>query len=277
MEQVSSTSAYRFLKRSLDLRSTGGGDSDSDTSPKESTDIAPIPDCLAVDGDDVITPQATILKEIIGNRLIDPSNDDKFIRTTARTVKLSKLKAFYENEDDNVLSLLGRRHNIKIDEEYTLKMGVGKIYMETGTSMIDFHLTVGGCLGFSPLLPNARSDHQFCLHLDLHKQYRDFKGKNAMLGFDPTGRMLYIGRCRNEDVFLAMAPNQFLKGHFAPTRAGYSKGTSVMSTRHYRQMIMMLAKFLAKVSELSFFNSGEVYEQSLDSASPNFSRITDVM
>jgi hypothetical protein len=108
--------------------------------------------------------------------------------------------------------------------------------------------------------------------MDLHQPYREFKGKNVMLGFDPTGRMLYIGRCRicsrNEDVFLAMAPNQFLEGHFTPTRAGYSKGSSVMSTRHYRQTIMMLAKFLAKVSELSFFNSREVYEQSLDSASP---------
>jgi hypothetical protein len=183
----------------------------------------------------------------------------------------------YENRDSNVLSLLATRHRVRIDEDYTLKMGIGKIIMDTSSSMIDYQLTVGNCLGLSPLLPNARSDHQFCLTMDLHMQYRDFKGKNAMLGFDATGRMLFIGRCRNEDVFLAMAPNEFLEGHFTPTRAGYSKGSTVMSTRHYRQTVMMLAKFLAKVPELSFFNVGEVYEQSLDSASPNFSRITDVM
>ena len=253
-------------------------DSDESRRPEESTDFAPIPDWLVVDSDDdTITPQGDLLREIIANSLIDPSNDDKFINTRPRTLKLSKLRALYESEDNNAISLLGTRHRIQIDEEYTLKMGVGKIYMNTGTSMIDFHLTVGGCLGLSPLLPNARSHVQFCLYMDLHQPYREFKGKNTMLGFDPTGRMLYIGRCRNEDVFLVMAPNQFLEGHFTPTRAGYSKGLSVMSTRHYRQTIMMLAKFLAKVSELSFFNSREVYEQSLDSASPCFSRITDVM
>jgi hypothetical protein len=261
-------------ERSLDLRSTS--DSDSDTA-KESTDIAPIPDCLALDPNDAITPQSDILKEIIANSLTDASNEDKFVQTRRRSLKLSKLRALYEDEDDNVLSLLGTRHRIKIDEEYMLKMGVGKIHMDTTSSMIDFHVTVGGCLGLSPLLPNARSDHQFCLYMDLHQPYKDFKGKNALLGFDPTGRMLYLGRCRNEEVFLAMAPNQFLKGHFTPTRAGYSKGLSVMSTRHYRQMIMMLAEFLAKVSELSFFNAGEVHEQSLDSASPDFVQITDIM
>lgn len=260
--------------RSLDLRPSDDSDRDE---PKESTEIAPIPDCLVADPDDALTPQADILREIIGNSCIDSSNDDEFMRTRARTLKLSKLRSLYENKDENVLSLLGTRHHIKIDEDYTLKMGVGKIYMDTTSSMIDFHLTVGGCLGLSPLLPNSRSHHQFCLSMDLHQQYRDFKGKSAMLGFDPTGRMLYIGQCRNEDVFLAMAPNRFLEGHFTPTRAGYSKGSSVMSTCHYRQTIMMLATFLAKVPELSFFNVGEVYDQSLDSPSPNFSRVTDVM
>jgi hypothetical protein len=68
-----------------------------------------------------------------------------------------------------------------------------------------------------------------------------------MLGFDPAGRMLYIGQCNNEDIFLAMAPNAFLNGYITPSPAGRSSGTSTMSARHYRQAIMMLVYFLAKI------------------------------
>ena len=241
--------------------------------PKAPTDIAVIPDELAIDPDDKLTPQSDILNEIIGTA--DDSNlEDKFVHMVARKLKLSKLKAMYESKDENVLSLLKHRHRIHIDEEFTLEMGLGKIRMDTKSSMIDYHLTVGNCMGFSPLLPNARSDPHFCFEMDLKMPCRDFKGKNGMLGFDPAGKMLYVGRCRNEDVYLAMAPNEFLRGYFTPVRAGYSTGESVMSTRHYRQTVIMIAHFLELVPELAFFNPANGYDQSLDSASTDFARIT---
>ena len=60
--------------------------------------------------------------------------------------------------------------------------------------MIDYHLTVTNLVRFLSILPNAESSHTFEFEMDLKKLYRDFKGKHAMLGFDPTGRMLYVGR-----------------------------------------------------------------------------------
>jgi hypothetical protein len=194
-----------------------------------------------------------------------------------RPIKLSKLKAFYDNKDTNVLSLLATRHEVVIDDGFRLKMGAGQIRMNTRSSMIDYHLTVANCVGFSPLLPNLLADHHFCFDLNLKLPIKDFKVKNAMLGFDPAGCMLYLGHCRNEDVFLAMVPNEFLQGHFTPTRPGYSTGSSVMSRRHYRQTVMMLAHFLAMIEELPYLNTSPVYELSLDSEHPNFGRITDVL
>lgn len=98
-----------------------------------------------------------------------------------------------------------------------------------------------------------------------------------MLGFDPAGRMLYIGQCNNEDIFLAMAPNAFLNGYITPSPAGRSSGTSTMSACHYRQAIMMLVYFLAKIQTKSFHIAGSVYEQDLDSATANFYMITDAL
>ena len=253
--------------RSLDLDPT------RPEPPKTPTDIAVIPDELAVDPDDKLTPQSHILNEIIGSAA-DSNLEDKFVHMVTRTLKLSKLKALYDSRDENVVSLLKHRHKIHVDDEFTLEMGVGKIRMDTRSSMIDYHLTVGNCMGFSPLLPNARSDPHFCFEMDLKMPFRDFKGKNGMLGFDPAGRMLYVGRCRNEDVYLAMAPNEFLRGHFAPVHAGYSTGESVMSTRHYRQTVIMIAHFLEYVPELAFHNPADKYDQSLDSASTDFGQIT---
>lgn len=240
------------------------------------TDIAAIPNVLAVDEDDTPTPQSDIMKEIIGTTLYLRSAE-AFYNMQPRELKLSRLKEFYTKKDKNVVSLLAARRKVVIDEEFLLKMGVGQILMETDSSMIDYHLTVGNRLGFSPLLPNVQSDPQFSFELNLKGQIREFKGKNAMLGFDPAGRMLYVGRCRNEDVFLAMAPNQFLKGYYRPTRAGYSTGSSQMSKRHYRQTVMMLAHFLAQVQELPFVNNEPVYQLDLESDQPDFNGITDVL
>jgi hypothetical protein len=239
-------------------------------------DIAAIPDELAMDKEDARTPQSHVMQEINGASQ-DLPNAFQFYNTDPRVLKLSRLRDFYTKNDKAVVSFLSTRRKIVVDDQYTLKMGAGQIRMNTKSSFIDYHLTVGNCLGLSPLLPNLLSDPQFCLELDLKKQYREFKGKNAMLGFDPAGRMLYIGRCRNEDVFLAMAPHELLEDHFQPTRAGYSTGSSQMSKRHYRQTVMMLVHFLACMPELSFLNTAPVFEQDLDSDAPKFEDITNVL
>ena len=242
-EHLTCTSMRVVIYSSLNLTDT------QPEPPKVPTDIAAIPDELAVDPDDKLTPQSDILNEIIGSA-VDSNLEDKFVYMVPHTLKLSKLKAMYKSGDENVVSLLKHRNRIHIDDEFTLEMGLGKIRMDTRSSMIDYHLTVGNCMGFSPLLPNARSDPYFCFKMDLKMPCRDFKGKNGMLGFFPAGKMLYVGRCRNEDVYLAMAPNKFLRGYFTPVRAGYSTGESVMSTRHYRQTVIMIAHFLELVPSL---------------------------
>ena len=100
--------------------------------PKAPTDIAPIPDELAVDPDAKLTPQSEILNEIIGSAA-DSNLEDKFVHMVERKLKLSKLKAMYESKDENVISLLKHRHRIHIENEFTLEMGLVKIRMESGS------------------------------------------------------------------------------------------------------------------------------------------------
>ena len=242
---------------------------------QDPTDIAAIPDIFSADPGDR-TEQTEVLEEIIKNSLPD-SSFDTFLDMRVRPLRLSKLRDLYDKKDTNVVNLLSRRNAIEIDEDFKLKFGTGRIHMDTKVSTIDYHLTVANCIGLSPLLPNSESNHLYNFDLDLQQPYREFKYKHAVLGFDPAGRMLYIGRRQNEDVYLAMVPNEFFDGRTSFTAARRSKASTIMSTRHYRQIVMMFAHFLADIPLLSYHNLSGVYKQKLDTPEPKWANTTDVM
>jgi hypothetical protein len=221
--------------------------------------------------------QSAILTEIIGNGYPNQTYEDRFNNMLQGRLKLSALKYWYDKREKNSVNILSARRAIQIDEEFKVPLGNGQVLMNTDECMIDYHLTVAKGVGFASILPNARSCHRFGFDVDLRKPYFSFKGKHAMLGFDPAGAMLYIGRSSDEDVFLAMAPNEFIRGRAEPCPPGHSSGSTVMSRRHYRQTVMMLAHFLALIPQLAFFNIGEVYAQDLDSSRPHFEGITNIL
>jgi hypothetical protein len=231
---------------------------------------------LAAYPDDAVE-QSTFLTEIVGTRLRDQTFEERFNNLPQNRLRLSTLKMLYDKHDHNVVDLLSNRHTVQIDDEFKVPLGTGEVLVNTDESMIDYHLTVANCIGFSAILPNARSSHSFSFAMDLRRPYFSFKGKHAMLGFDPAGSMLYVGRHVDDDIYLAMAPNEFLRGGTEPCPPGRSSGSPLMSKRHYRQVVMMLAHFLALIPQLAFTNKGEVYEQDLNSSKPHFEKITNVL
>ena len=244
---------------------------------KNPTNISIVPDALAVYPNELVN-QSAILDGIIGTARDKQSAENRFKDLPVRSLKLSTLKAIYQKKDEQkAVKLLSNRHSLQIDNEFRVKLGVGQVLMDTDESMIDYHLTIANQTGFSALLPNARTDHRFCFEMDLKKPYFCFKGKHAMLGFDPAGSMLYIGQCHHEDVFLAMAPKAFLQGHTQPCPPGRASASPLMSKRHYRQMVMMIAHFLALLPERPYDNVRSVYEMDLESSKPNFEHVTDTL
>jgi len=244
--------------------------------PRDLVDIAPVSEAyLAEPGDHV--EQSTVLENIITTTLHDAADLDPFEEKSVYKLRLSKLQKLYENRDPQVVDLLLNRHKIVIDKHFRLEFGKREILLDTSQTMIDYQLVVANSIGFEILLPNAASDHRFCFNMDLKKPNKLFKGKHGMVGFDTKARMLYLGRANNEDVYLAMAPNEFLRGHSEMKPAGYSTGPSVMSRRHYRQIVMMLAHFLSLIPQLAYITNGEVYDQDLEREKPRWSDMTNIM
>ena len=259
------------------------GDSDA-PGPDQSHgphDIASIPDLLVTDLDDRV-PQSEVMEKIIAASLPDFGSIDAFNDMGVRTLKLSELKRFFDDKDETVLNQLSHRHSIEIDDHFCLKPGGGHMSMATDKTTLGYHLTVANCIGFSTILPNVASSPHFVFELDMKKPYHGFKGKHAMVGFDTKGRMLYVGRTENEDVFLAMAPDTFLSnydnddGLCAP---GHSSGSPLMSTRHYRQVISMLAYFLGLMLDHGYDAGNEpvplTYSLDLEAAQVNWELFTN--
>ena len=231
-------------------------------------EVFQIPDDLAADPDDQVK-QSEVLDQIIATTLDDPANIDMFNERRVFNLKLSYLRTFYENKDSRAMELLSNRHKVVIDDDYRVETGMGQVMINTDKTMLDYHLTVANCMGLSPILPNAASMHRFLFEMNLKQPLREFKGKHAMVGFDTKGKMLYIGHAMNEDVFLAMAPNEFLDDRYEACDPGYSTGPSLMATRHYRQVVMMMVHFLERIPERPYLNFDGDYELDLDGPGEN--------
>ena len=243
----------------------------------EPSDVTNIPEEFETDPDDRLD-QAEVMKEINAGTPYDDANNDAFNAMQPKTLKLSTLKRFFDDENEAAVKTLERRNKIHIDKEFKVKFGAGKIKMDTTKTTLDYHLTVANGIGLGSLIPTSSST-RYSFQLDLKKPYREFKGKHAMTGFDTKGKMLYIGQCANEDVFLAMAPNELLSGQSQMCAAGHSTGRSTMTTRHYRQLVMMFAHFLAEIPTMAFYNvyPGSVYKTDLEGAEPKWDQTTNVM
>lgn len=209
--------------------------------------------------------------------MIDDMDLDSFNRSPVYNLNLSRLKALYEKQDVSAVNLLHQRHKIHIDDHFRLKVGAGQLCMDTTKSKLDYHLTVANCIGLSPILPNAASNHQFSFKMNLKKYEKVFKHKHAMLGFDPAGRMLYLGTRKNEDIYLAMVPNDFLTGHVTPPSPGYSSGSPCMTKRHYRLIVLMILHFLERISDLPYVNDFPVHSQDLEAADATFNSISNAL
>lgn len=238
-------------------------------------DITEIPKTFETDSDDRVS-QSEVMMEIVATA-DDACNTDKFNNMGVRKLKLSRLEQHYDDKDTRVVNALSNRHTIEIDEHFLLKPGSGQVNMRTDKTMLDYHLTVANSIGLASLLPAETNAPRFLFEMDLRKQYRDFKGKHAMIGFDTKGKMLYIGKCLNEDVFLSMAPNDFLSNNAELAPPGFTTGSPLMTRRHYRQIVMMFAFFLQRLTGGGFFNHKEVFDLDLDSTKPNWDLVTNIL
>lgn len=79
---------------------------------------------------------------------------------------------------------------------------------------MDYKFGLSAALGLDAGLPNlnideVRNDPSWTFTFKPSCRHWEYRGNREVIGFDPTGRMLYLGKTRTgEDLWLIVAPNE---------------------------------------------------------------------
>jgi hypothetical protein len=166
-------------------------------------------------------------------------------------VRLSQLRDICMN--DNVqaaFAVLKKRARVTIDDDMKIPPTSADLLAWTANQhMLDYMLVVSADIGVWAAMPSIASSPTHTLYIDLSKPYQEFRGfKYGRLGFDPKGRMLYIGRSANEEHWLALAPRTFVgRTPEEDSPPGECSGRTTLSETHYRILVMFLAEVLSKL------------------------------
>ncbi|KAI5981072.1 hypothetical protein EDD15DRAFT_2204624 [Pisolithus albus] len=139
---------------------------------------------------------------------------DKFKASAVKAIRLSTLRYMHENKRAmSAISLLKRRHRLEVDGEYVVNIHGANVVARVAPHYLDFVLYVGSRRGLDAALPNVDVDHTWSAKLKLNLGYRQWpESRQGALGFDPKGRMMYVGNRLEEQLWIAMLPNEYLEG-----------------------------------------------------------------
>jgi hypothetical protein len=230
----------------------------------------------ALEADDPVT-QEELLRAIFQANVIPEAERDSFERLKPVSLRLSRLRdAYMKKQYMQAIQFLDNRTKIKVDSDLQVDPNDDRLLWSLNDHRLDYLLTVSSSIGLWAATPRIQSDHNFALNLDFHQPYRNFKGKYGKLGFDPKERMLYIGRSKNDEVWLAMAPWTFLDGMADDVPPGHLTGDTRMSTPHYRMLVMFFAYILSSLEDRPF-TCDDPYGPSVFNSNPNLSLYTNIM
>lgn len=237
-------------------------------------DISVVADGLALDKVEV--HQDEVLNNLFRGHQGATRQNTPFESLPLNTVYLSEFqKNFVHGRASSAISMLNNRTRIRIDRDFLAKPEDDDIVWDSDKSTIDFMLCVGADMGLKAAIP-LDANRLWTVKILLKMPYREFKDKHGHLGFDPTGRMLYFGQRDGEDIWLGMLPRPFLDGHVEDVPTGTCTGSPRMKARHYRQIVMILAKVLHGLRNRAFI-CHDIYSLDLEGPSPHFDLYTDIL
>jgi hypothetical protein len=172
-----------------------------------------------------------------------------------KTIKsLSQLRAIYERKNaTKAISMLHNRTSLEIDESYLVDTDDPAYCFSCSKSLLDFILVVGSDVGIDMFIPNIATNHQYAISLNLQLQIKPFKAKYGTLGFNPSGAMWCLGQTLSEDLWLAMAPNEYFENNGTDFRMSEKHGDTHLSRVHFRIMQIFMISMLAKIEGKHYY------------------------
>jgi hypothetical protein len=225
-------------------------DTESDTTERQDNLVVPFDIALAPENllSDDAPSQEQVFQAAIFNADLDQDEEDNFDNQPKCRRKLDYYKNMYNRQECiHAISSLDCRAEITFrNSPFVTPPSSPDMAWMPQDHFLDLMVCVGDGLGLGALLPNLQVHHNYEMTFDLSQPFRTFSAKFAMLGFDPTGSMHFIGRSpASEDVWVAWMPR--VQSHDDESHVGECKGTTAMSTHHFRLSYMFLVTMLQQI------------------------------
>ncbi|KAI6010565.1 hypothetical protein EDC04DRAFT_2905833 [Pisolithus marmoratus] len=171
----------------------------------------------------------------------------KFKASGVKGMQMSTLQSMHDNKRGMAaVGLLRQRHRITMDGEYTVDVNGANMVARVGPHYLDYVLYVGSRRGMDAAIPRLEVDHHWNAKLQLNLSTRLWPDMQMRaLPFNPEGRMMALGTCMDEQLWLAMAPNMYFEEGYGENREEVvpvlESKTTALSTEHRYMMIMFIA------------------------------------
>ncbi|KAG6371988.1 hypothetical protein JVT61DRAFT_9006 [Boletus reticuloceps] len=182
---------------------------------------------------------------------VDMNREDHvtlFFDAPIKTTSFTMLRHIWKRNDTrSALRLLSGRHRLEIDEHFKLDTAAESNVVPTvGPHYLDLVMYIGDRRGLDAVRPNEDVDHTWRCRLNFSGIQRLWPDSKATrLPFDAHGRMMYIGSRKEEQVWLAMVPKEWLVRDHPFNMTGLwprlADPTSAMSSRHALMLVMFFA------------------------------------
>jgi hypothetical protein len=192
----------------------------------------------------ISNPDETVGQHLFGNQFIpmertsDLEDHKVFLKAPLLSITLTQLKALYERNDKAALvRLLPKRVRITIDNDATVNPTLAEYSVQSWC--LDFLLIVPIEPGLSVLLPPTDSVPRRTWLFELNlKNNRAFRMKHGALGFDTANAVLHIGQLDNQDIWLGMAPDDFVTGTEPGIPAESKQASNTFMTPIHHAMVL---------------------------------------
>ncbi|KAI6038200.1 hypothetical protein EDC04DRAFT_2896706 [Pisolithus marmoratus] len=213
--------------------------------------VGDIPDALGADDG---TTQEDLRWAISYEHIETTTMVQNFHKSLKHEVALSKLRTIFETgASQKAISRLMRRQSIKVDDMFLHDHDDANLAWRAMDHHLDLVILVTEAVGLHAILPTVDSDPTYTFKLDLHHPQRQWRAKHVDLGFDPSGRMMYLGTHYQEEVWMAMVPRSFVAvrqwgiDNRRDNMAHIEAVTTAVTPNQFCMMVSFLAKQLQSI------------------------------
>ncbi|KAI0341002.1 hypothetical protein BDW22DRAFT_1346333 [Trametopsis cervina] len=180
-----------------------------------------------------------------------------FVHNQPRSTYLSEYENMYENQwSETAMKTLSTYTRVKFNRKHTADSNSPDLIWASKVSYIDALVLCPSEMGLKAIIPHPNPGPGYTLQLDFSHRGSSFNAKYSELGFNPTGSMMRIGYCSNEQVWLALRPrsqdDKPVHSTRKPKTTKKYKDTR-MSTSIQHMMIMFIAYIMHEAAIVDVF------------------------